>query len=96
MRTIFTHFGKGCVINTDKVVAIIQPQTASAKLYKTKAAESGRLIDATKGKKTRSVVVLDDGVTVLSTLSYDTLMNRANGKAPQVTQEEKEDEDVEA
>jgi regulator of extracellular matrix RemA (YlzA/DUF370 family) len=83
----FVNIGFGNVINTDKIVAIISPDSAPAKRLVQKARDDGCVIDATQGRRTRGVIVTDEHV-VLSSLMPDTIAGRSR-----VTQGEKEAEE---
>lgn len=72
----FINIGFGNIINSDKVLAIISPDSAPAKRIISNARESDKLIDATQGRKTRGVIVSDSGRIVLSALQPDTISTR--------------------
>ena len=72
----FISIGFGSVINANKVVAIISPESAPIKRMITESRQKGTLIDATYGRKTRSVVVMDSGQIVLSLITPDTITSR--------------------
>ena len=78
----FISIGFGSVINANKVVAIISPESAPIKRMISESRQKGTLIDATYGRKTRSVVVMDSGQVVLSLITPDTItarMQQRNG-----------------
>ena len=87
----FTHIGKGNVVNANETLMILQPGYLSARRYVAKKA--GTLVDATQGKRIRSIIVMKGGTVIQATLSYETLMNRLNGKIPQVTKEDHVEEE---
>jgi hypothetical protein len=72
----FVNIGFGNIINTDKIVAIISPDSAPSKRLVQKAKEDGTVIDATQGRRTRGVIITDDHV-VLSSLLPDTIAGRS-------------------
>lgn len=72
------NIGFGNVVNTQKVVAIILPDSAPAKRMIQRAKETECIIDATQGRRTRSVIVTEDQYLVLSALQPDTLTGRFN------------------
>lgn len=90
----FTHIGKGNVVNANETLMILQPGYLSARRYVDEAKKAGTLVDATQGKRIRSIIVMKGGIVIQATLSYETLMNRLNGKIPQVTKEDKEESDT--
>lgn len=76
----FLNIGFGNVVNTDKVVTIITPDSAPAKRLIQKAKEENRLIDATQGRRTRGIILVEGDKIVLSALQPDTLASRFNSK----------------
>lgn len=70
------NIGFGNLVNTDKIIAIVAPDSAPAKRLAQKARQEERAVDATQGRKTRSVIVMDQGSVVLSALGPDTLAGR--------------------
>lgn len=78
----FINIGFGNVINTDKVVSVISPDSAPAKRLVQRAKESGNIIDATQGRRTKGIIVTDQHI-VLSALLPDTIAARAREAANQ-------------
>ncbi len=74
------NVGFGNVVATDKIVAIITPDSAPAKRLVQRAKEEERVIDATQGRRTRSILIMDRNQIVLSSLQPDTLSGRYEGK----------------
>ena len=74
------HIGFGNIVNTDKIIAIVSPDSAPIKRMVQEARDRGVLIDATYGRKTRSVVIMDSDHIVLSAIQPDTVAARLNGK----------------
>ena len=72
----FVNIGFGNLVNADKIVAVMQPDSAPAKRIIQKAKEKEQLIDATQGRRTKSVLVMDAGQVVLSSLQPETLGGR--------------------
>ncbi len=81
MRLI--HVGYGSIVNADRVIAILGADSAPIKRAIQEARDGGRLIDATYGRKTRSVLVMDSGHLLLSALQSETVAARAEGKITQ-------------
>ena len=71
------HIGFGNMINADKIIAIVGPDSAPIKRMVQGAKEQGTAIDATQGRKTKAVVVMENGSVVLSALMPETLVGRA-------------------
>ncbi len=79
----FINIGFGNAANTDKIVAIIRPDSAPARRMVQKAREDERVIDATQGRRTKSVIATDTEYVVLSALQPETLLGRCkNEDAP--------------
>ena len=82
----FIHIGFGNIVNTDKIIAVVSPDSAPVKRLVQKARETGNAVDATQGRRTKAVLV--------SALLPETIAARA--QLPQDTQpsaeEEKQDE----
>ncbi len=73
------NIGFGNAVAMERIIAIISPDSAPVKRMITDAKERGILIDATYGRKTRTVVVTDSGHIILSGLQTDTITGRAEG-----------------
>ena len=87
------NIGFGNAVNTAKVVAVINPDAAPVKRLVSHAREEGRIIDATQGRKTKSVILTGSGHLVLSALTPETLTARCNLTVEKTQlQEEEEDE----
>lgn len=80
MGSRFINIGYGNLVLLDKVVAIIKPGSAPIKKIRTEAKKEGRLIDATFGRKTRSVIFMQSDHIVLSSLKPETIMERVEEK----------------
>lgn len=74
------NIGFGNVVNADKIVGIISPEAAPIKRMVQNAKDAGNAIDATCGRKTKAVLVMDSGHLVLSSLLPDTIANRVNAR----------------
>lgn len=66
------------MINADKIVAVVSPDSAPIKRMVQGAKEAGTAIDATQGRKTKSVLVMENGSVVLSGLLPETVVARAD------------------
>ena len=72
--------GFGNMVSTDRLIAIVSPDSAPIKRMIQEGRDRGVLIDATYGRKTRSVVIMDSDHIVLSAIQPDTVAARLNGK----------------
>ena len=70
------NIGFGNMVSTDKIVSIISPDSAPAKRYIQQAKESRMLIDATQGRKTKSLIFTVNDKLILSALQPETLAGR--------------------
>lgn len=77
--TRIINIGFGNVVNTDKIVTIISPDSAPAKRIIQKAKEEERIVDATQGRRTKSVIITDSDHVILSALQPETLAGRFQG-----------------
>ena len=68
------------MVSTDRLIAIVSPDSAPIKRMIQEGRDRGVLIDATYGRKTRSVVIMDSDHIVLSAIQPDTVAARLNGK----------------
>ncbi|MBQ3140174.1 MAG: DUF370 domain-containing protein [Ruminococcus sp.] len=72
------NIGYGNMISAERIVSVISPESAPIKRLIQEAKDDGRAIDATYGRKTRAVIVMDSGHIVLSSLITETLASRIN------------------
>ncbi len=70
------NLGFGNVVVGSRVVAIVTMRSAPMKRLKDGAEETGKLVDATQGRKTRSVVITDSNHVILSAIETETLTQR--------------------
>jgi regulator of extracellular matrix RemA (YlzA/DUF370 family) len=76
MEQALLNIGFGGTVVSDRVVAIVSPNSAPMKRLKDEAREDRRLIDATHGRRTRSIIVLDSNHIVLSAIQAETISQR--------------------
>ena len=77
---ILINIGFGNAINADNIQCVVNPDAAPIKRMVQRAREENRIVDATQGRKTKSVIVCEDARLVLSALQPDTIMKRCNEK----------------
>ena len=75
---MFINIGFGNIINRERVLAVVKPDAAPVKRMVSKAKNEGMIIDATQGRKTKSVLILDEGRVLLSALQPETVTKRFN------------------
>ena len=69
----------GNMVSAERIVTIVSPESAPIKRLVQEARDDGKAIDATYGRKTRAVLVMDSGHIILSSLITETLAARING-----------------
>lgn len=74
------HIGFGNIVNTGKIIAIVSPDSAPIKRMVQKAKEAGTAVDATQGRKTKSVLMMENNQIVLSALLPETIAGRAQAE----------------
>ncbi len=76
MKTTLINIGFGNAVVAERVVVVITPQSASGKRLREEAKENSLLIDATHGRKTRAIIVMDSNHIILSAMQPETISNR--------------------
>lgn len=76
MDNTLLNVGFGNTVVAERVVAIVTPNSAPMKRLKDDAKQENRLVDATHGRKTRSIIVTDSNHVVLSAIQAETLAQR--------------------
>ena len=85
------NIGFGNVIHAERIVAIVSPDSAPIKRMVQEGKDRGTVIDASFGRKTRAVIVMDSDHVILSAIQPETIAARlAGSNAP--AEEETEDE----
>ena len=74
------NVGFGNIVNSDKIISIIRPDAAPIKRMVQSAKDNGMAIDATCGRRTKAVIVTENGYLVLSALLPETIAGRFNMK----------------
>ena len=70
------NIGYGNLVIASRVVAIVSPQSAPMRRLREEAASRGKLVDATQGRRTRSILVTDSDHVILSAVNPDTVSAR--------------------
>lgn len=71
--------GYGNVVVASRVIAVVGPAAAPIRRLRSEARERGKLVDATEGRKTRSVIVTDSDHVILSAVQAETIVSRLLG-----------------
>lgn len=75
-RPLLLNVGYGNLVAAARVVAIVAPQSAPMKRLREEAAARGKLVDATQGRRTRSILVTDSDHVILSAINPETIAAR--------------------
>ena len=74
------NIGFGNMVSASRVIAIVSPESAPIKRIILDVRDRGQLIDATYGRRTRAVVIMDSGHVILSAIQPETVAGRMSGK----------------
>ena len=86
------NIGFGNSVVSGRVVAIVSPSSSPMKRLREEARDEKRLIDATQGRRTRSIVITDSNHVVLSAVQAETIAQRFNSDALGKEYSKEEDE----
>ncbi len=75
------NIGFGNMVAANRLLAVISPESAPIKRIIQETRDKGMLIDATFGRRTRAVLIMDNGSVVLSAIQPETVVGRIGGKA---------------
>lgn len=77
MRLI--NIGFGNMVSDERIVALVSPESAPVKRIMQEGKDSGKVIDVSCGRKTRSVIITDSDLLIFSSLNPETISARLNG-----------------
>ncbi|MEW6739273.1 MAG: DUF370 domain-containing protein [Nitrospirota bacterium] len=80
MKNFLVNIGFGNVVSAGRVVAVVNPGSSPIKKLREEARERGKLIDATEGKKIRSIIITDSDHIILSAIQVETIVQRISGQ----------------
>jgi len=75
------NIGYGNMVSAGRLIAIVSPESAPIKRIIQEARDKGSLIDATYGRRTKSVIITDSDHIILSAVSPETVAGRLEGSA---------------
>lgn len=75
----FINIGYGNMVSAARIITIVSPDSAPIKRIIQDARESGKLVDATHGRRTRAVIIMDSDHVILSSVQPETVVNRLYG-----------------
>lgn len=79
------NIGFGNVVNSNRILGVISPNAAPVKRMVQNSKDEGSAIDATCGRKTKAVIVMDTGHLFLSALLPETILHRVNSYEDPIT-----------
>ena len=85
------NIGFGNIVATERIISIVSPESAPIKRIVQEAKDSKMAIDATYGRRTRSVIIMDSGHVILSAIQPETIAGRADNNRIDNSAEEKID-----
>ena len=84
----FINIGFGNLVSAQRLIAVVSPDSAPVKRLVQESRDRGMLIDATYGRKTASVLIMDSDHVVLSALAAERLAPRLGMSVEDLTEEE--------
>lgn len=75
------NIGFGNMVSATRIIAIVSPESAPIKRIIQDVRDKGQLIDATYGRRTRAVLIMDSGHVILSAIQPETVAGRMSGKS---------------
>lgn len=70
------NIGFGNIVSANRIIAIVGPESAPIKRFVQEAKDEGMAVDATYGRRTRAVIIMDSGHVVLSAVQPETVAGR--------------------
>ena len=90
---MLVNVGFGNMVNKDRIIAVVSPDTSPIKRLIQDAKDGGRAIDVTCGRRTRSVIITDSDHVVLSAIQCETVSNRIAGDLTSQNDQSEQSED---
>ena len=73
---VLINIGYGNLVMAARVIAVVSPQSSPMRRLREEAGERGKLVDATQGRRTRSIIVTDSDHVILSAINPETIASR--------------------
>ena len=83
----FVNIGLGNLVSLEHIISVVGVNSAPVRRMKDAAQEKSLLIDASEGRRPRSVIIMDSGHVILSALQPETLASRLNNWDEELTSE---------
>lgn len=80
MNIKLINIGFGNIVSANRIISIVSPESAPIKRIIQDARDNGRLIDATYGRRTRAVMIMDSEHVILSAVQPETVAQRLTNK----------------
>ena len=77
---LFINIGFGNIVSSERIISIVSPESAPIKRIIQEAKDAKTAIDATCGRRTRSVLIMDSGNIILSAVQPETIAGRVNNQ----------------
>jgi len=88
---MLVNVGFGNMVNKDRIIVVVSPETAPIKRLVQDSKDSGRAIDVTCGKRTKSVIITDSDHVILSAIQCEIISNRISGDFNSQSEDEKDE-----
>ena len=72
------NIGFGNIVSANRIIAIVSPESAPIKRIVQEARDNGNAVDATYGRRTRAVLIMDSGHIILSAVQPETVAGRVD------------------
>ena len=82
------NIGFGNIVSVDRIITIVSPESAPIKRLIQEAKDKGNAVDATCGRRTRAVLIMDSGHVILSAIQPETIASRLDNKKIEDLEEE--------
>ena len=76
MDNLLLHVGFSNAVKIRRILAVVNPGSSPVRKLKEEARQENKIIDVTEGRRTRSIIILDSGHLVLSSVQPDTITQR--------------------
>jgi regulator of extracellular matrix RemA (YlzA/DUF370 family) len=94
MRLKLLNTGFGNFVIANRIISVVSPGSAPVKRIKEIAKDKGRLVDATYGRKTRAIIVMDSEHVILSAINPETIASRLISKEEELERLALNDDDI--
>ena len=84
------NIGFGNMVSSDRIISIVSPESAPLKRIVQEAKDEKKAIDATFGRRTRAVIIMDSGHVILSAVQPETIAGRLNNNQNDLEKEKGE------